>query len=122
MFKYRGRAMASVFALAFAAALAACGGEGEDNTTGTTTVSGSGGVSGSNLSACNNVSYTGDKADTQSWTFDALAMLKQCQYRATNDTKYLTEGNQVCAQLNSFLQSTNSTFKPQYCSGANLRP
>ncbi|VTX88068.1 hypothetical protein [Acinetobacter ursingii] len=72
------------------------------------------------IKTCTKQAYTGDSSDPQIYTFDYIAQVAQCSYRATENTDYLTYGDSQCQVLNGLLSSINHTFKPQYCSGSKM--
>lgn len=88
---------------------------------------GSGGTTGSGgtaatgtLAACAGVVYPGDTTDPQTYSYDAIAQFDQCAYRATNDSKYVLDGNNQCTVLQGLIAATNSSFRPIFCSGNSL--
>lgn len=85
--------------------------------TGSSSGTGSGSGTSGDLASCAKKPYTGDSSDPQVYSFDAIAQFDQCAYRATRDTKYVTDGNNQCKVLNGLLKSTQSSFRPRYCSG-----
>ena len=85
------------------------------NTGGTGTPGGTGAASG-----CATRPYTGDTSDTQVYVYDYIAQVDQCFYRATGNTDYLTDGDRQCRILSGLMASTNSRFRPQYCSGVTM--
>lgn len=107
--------------------LTACGG-GEDlassspSSPSAGTGAGGGNTGGSaSLQACTNATYPGDTSDPQTYLFDKLAQFDGCAYRATNDSRYLADGNAQCKTLDGLLRATSSKFRPQFCNGATLR-
>ncbi|NNP70991.1 hypothetical protein [Acinetobacter sp. Ac_5812] len=64
--------------------------------------------------------YTGDSSDPQVYTFDYIAQVAQCSYRATGNTSYLTYGDTQCQVLDGLLSSIKNKFRPQYCSGSKM--
>nr|WP_298892528.1 hypothetical protein [uncultured Acinetobacter sp.] len=69
---------------------------------------------------CTSKPYTGDASDPQVYTFDYIAQVAQCSYRATENTDYLKYGDAQCQVLDGLLTSIDSNFEPQYCSGSKM--
>lgn len=111
-------ALKHVMFVALCAALSGCGGAGDDSSGSSSSSSSSSGTSGTqaaSLDACKSAPYPGSTADPQTYSFDAIAQFDQCAYRATGDTRYLSDGNNQCKVLIGFLRSTTSSFRPIFC-------
>jgi hypothetical protein len=103
--------------------LAACGGSLDDSEPSSSNLSsGSGSSSGSTtLASCSTVTYPGDKSDPQVYSYDAIAQFDSCAYKATNDARYKTDGDNQCKVLAGLLAATKGTFRPLYCSGSSMK-
>jgi hypothetical protein len=110
--------------------LAACGGEessSPSSDSSSPSSSSSGDTSGTSSTstaaaerACADKPYTGDKSTIQVYSYDAIAQLDQCLFRATGDQRYVTDGDRQCSTLDGLIKATGSTFRPQYCSGPRM--
>ena len=72
------------------------------------------------IEACGKKPYTGDSSDPQVYTFDYIAQIAQCSYRATGNTYYSSYGDTQCQVLDGLLSSIKHNFRPQYCSGSKM--